>query len=291
MAADWIKMRSDIYRDPKVSVIAESLMAHDGELSRYVSQMCQRDMTVTRNVMRNVTVGALVSIWGVMRQRGKRCDDDLLCDGVSVAVLDDIADLPGIGAAMASAGWVVQDADGISFPNFFEGYNVDPAEKNASGNAERQRRYRERRAAEKAASEAASAGDGSDVTRDVTVTHREEKRREEKYPPTPLDEIVELYHAKLPSLPKVLLKTEKRSKACRDFWRWIFDSRKSDGEPRAQTADQALTWIAGYFERAAANDFLMGKQSGRGHESWRADFDFLLTERGRKHVIERTVEA
>lgn len=295
MAADWIKMRSDIYRDPKVSVIAESLMSRDGDLARYVNQMCQRDMTVTRNVMRNVTVGALVSIWGVMRQRGKRSGDDLSCDSVTVAVLDDIADLPGIGEAMRHAGWVIEDEQGIRFPNFFEGYNVDPTEKNASGNAERQRRYRERKAAEKTAGEGVSGDEeirnGSDVTRDVTVTHREEKRREEKYPPTPLDEIVELYHSKLPSLPRVVLKSEKRAKACRQFWVWVFTSKKSDGHPRAETAEQALTWIAEYFDRASANSFLMGTQPGKGHEAWRADFDFLLTEKGRKHVIERTVDA
>lgn len=188
MAADWIKMRSDIYRDPKVSVIAEALMQRDSQLSRYVSQMCQRDMTVTRNVMRNVTVGALVSIWGVMRQRGKRCDDDLFCDGVTVAVLDDIADLPGIGDAMCAAGWVVEDGEGIRFPNFFEGYNVDPAEKNASSNAERQRRYRERKAAEKSPPESEEPRNAGDATRCVTVTHREEKRREEITPPTPKGE-------------------------------------------------------------------------------------------------------
>lgn len=185
MAGDWIKMRSDIYRDPKVSVIADTLMARDGDLARYVNQMCQRDMIVTRNVMRNVTVGALVSIWGVMRQRGKRCGDDLVCDGVTAAVLDDIADLPGIGAAMKAAGWVLEDGEGISFPNFFEGYNVDPSEKNASGNAARQRRYRERQAAEKATTSGIDGRNDGDVTRDVTVTHREEKRREEKTPPQP----------------------------------------------------------------------------------------------------------
>lgn len=287
MASDWIKMRSDIYRDPKVSVIAEALMDKDGDLARYVNQMRQRDMTVTRNVMRNVTVGALVSIWGVMRQRGKRSGDDLFCDGVSVAVLDDIADLPGIGAAMEGVGWVIEGADGITFPNFFEGYNVDPAEKKTNSNADRQRRYRERQAAEKAE----ISGDEEGVTRDVTVTHREEKRREEKHPPTPYNEIVGLYHDKLPTLPRVALKTDKRTKACREFWVWVLTSKKSDGQPRAQTADQALTWISGYFDRAASNGFLMGQQPGKGHEGWRADFDFLLTERGRKHVIERTVDA
>lgn len=27
MAGDWIKMRTDLYRDPKVSLIADALMA------------------------------------------------------------------------------------------------------------------------------------------------------------------------------------------------------------------------------------------------------------------------
>jgi hypothetical protein len=80
-------------------------------------------------------------------------------------------------------------------------------------------------------------------------------------------------------------------RAARDFWKWVLSSTKSDGQRRATTADQALTWIAGFFERASANDFLLGNRPSKGHEDWRADFDFLLTERGRKHVIERTVDA
>ena len=52
MAGDWIKMRTDLYRDPKVSLIADALMAPGSELSRYVTNNCQREMTVTRNVMR-----------------------------------------------------------------------------------------------------------------------------------------------------------------------------------------------------------------------------------------------
>jgi len=91
MAGDWIKMRTDLYRDPKVSVMADLLMAPDSDLSMFVDQHCQRQMTVTRNVMRNVTVGALVAVWGVMRLRGKRENDDLIYRGVTSAVLDDIA--------------------------------------------------------------------------------------------------------------------------------------------------------------------------------------------------------
>lgn len=182
MASDWIKMRTDLYRDPKVCVMAELLADPGGELARYVNQFSQRHMSVTRNVMRNVTVGALVSVWGVMRTRGKPENDDLVCKGVTVSVLDDIADLPGFGFAMQEVGWVVQIEDGIVFPRFFEDHNVDPEGSKKSKAAARQARYRDRNK-EKITLESDVT---SDVTRDVTVTHREEKRREEiNNPQTP----------------------------------------------------------------------------------------------------------
>lgn len=165
MAGDWVKMRTDLYRDPKVCVIADSLMDSAGPLALYVSQISQSDMNVTRNVTRNATVGSLVTVWGVMRHRGKRNGDDLSCDGVTISILDDIADLPGFGDAMALVGWVVETPKGIVFPNFFAEYNTQPS---ASPAAERQRRYREKQK------------ENRNVTRDVTVTPRVEKSREEK---------------------------------------------------------------------------------------------------------------
>ena len=171
MAGDWIKMRTDLYRDPKVCLIADALMAPDGELARFVSQNLQREMAVTRNVTRNVTVGALVTVWGVMRQRGKRSGNDLFCTMATLAVIDDMADLPGFGHAMESVGWAVETDNGVVFPHFFDDYNVDPSEQKSTLAAERQRRYRER---QKSISDA-----NSNVTRNVTVTHREEKSREE----------------------------------------------------------------------------------------------------------------
>ena len=167
MSGNWIKMRVDLYRDPKVCAIADILLNADSELARYVSQNKQSDMCVTRNVMRNVTVGALLSVWGVMRTRGKRVDDDLVCRCARHAVIDDIAEVPGFGEAMLSVGWVEETDEGIVFPRFFEEHNVDPAETAKKKNAERQRRFREK------------SKDQSSVTDNVTVTHREEKRRED----------------------------------------------------------------------------------------------------------------
>lgn len=172
MAGDWIKMRSDLYRDPKVCMIADELGRPDGPLANFVNQMCQRDMTVTRNVMRNVTVGALVSVWGVLRQRGKRVGDDLVVSDATFVVVDDIADLPGFGKAMNAAGWLRESESAIEFPNFFEEYNVSPGEEQKKQNAERQKRWREKRNASNASLR--------NVTGNAKSNAREEKRREEE---------------------------------------------------------------------------------------------------------------
>lgn len=175
MAEDWIKIRTDLYRDPKVCVIADILLDKEGQLARYVNQNEQRDMTVTRNVMRNAVVGTLVTVWGVMRQRGKRNDADLICRYCGISVIDDVAEMPGLGEAMRSVDWVIEEDEGIVFPNFFETYNVDPGMDQKAKNAERQRKYRERQR------------EKNNVTRDVTVTSQSdtEKRREEKSNNTP----------------------------------------------------------------------------------------------------------
>lgn len=114
--------------------------------------------------------------------------------------------------------------------------------------------------------------------------------------PCPYDAIVEAYHRELPTLPKVRLRDGRawtdRQRAMRSLWGWVLSSRKSNGQPRAETAEQALAWIADYFRRAAQNDFVMGRTSRSAeHANWRADLDYLLSQKGLKQVIEKTQEA
>ena len=93
----------------------------------------------------------------------------------------------------------------------------------------------------------------------------------------------------VPELPKVRLMNDARRKAIRKLWQWVLTSKKSDNTPRAETAEQALEWIRGYFTRARDNDFLMGRGQRSGeHANWQCDLDFLLTDRGMKHVLEKT---
>lgn len=112
-------------------------------------------------------------------------------------------------------------------------------------------------------------------------------------PACPYDDIVDAYHAALPELPAVKLRDgktwEARKRAMRERWRWVLTSNRSDGKRRAETVEQAMDWTRGFFDRVRDNDFLMGRSQRSGdHANWRCDFDFLLTERGLRQVIEKT---
>lgn len=110
-----------------------------------------------------------------------------------------------------------------------------------------------------------------------------------KLPTCPTADLIDLYHEALPELPKVRLHTKDRARALKRVWEWALTSKRPDGSRRAETPEAALEWFRSYFDRARENDFLMGRgKRSDEHANWRCDLDFLLTERGMKHVIEKT---
>lgn len=112
-----------------------------------------------------------------------------------------------------------------------------------------------------------------------------------KLPTCPTQTVIELFHEILPDLPAVRLLSDKRKRNIAGLWKFVLTSKKSDGLPRATDATEALTWIRQFFERAGSNDFLMGRgQRSAEHAGWQCDIDFLLSEKGMKHVIEKTRE-
>lgn len=169
MAGDWIKMRPSLLTHPKVNGIARVL-----EESREVGSAlttgfsgCMSEV-VKRNVMRNVTVAALLVIWGAANEH----TSDGVFRNADLADVDDMVGIPGFGEAMCVVGWAEFDADEytVTLPNFNE-YNTCGKDRTAEQNAERQRRHREKKKAESNAE--------SNVTNNVTNNAREEKRREE----------------------------------------------------------------------------------------------------------------
>lgn len=131
--------------------------------------------------------------------------------------------------------------------------------------------------------------DNAEADTDADIEPNGSVAEADKYPRCNTQSVVDIYHEVLPEMPRVKLMSDGRRKAVSSFWRFVFTSRKSDGTPRATTAQEAMDWIRGYFERARDNDFLMGRgQKSGGHAGWQCDLDFLLTEKGKKQVIEKT---
>jgi hypothetical protein len=101
--------------------------------------------------------------------------------------------------------------------------------------------------------------------------------------------VIDLYHQTLPELPQVRILNDKRKRSIKTFCQWVLTSKRNDGQRRAETNDQAVEWIKSYFDRAKCNDFLMGREPRtNGHTGWQCDIDFLISEKGRVHVIEKT---
>jgi hypothetical protein len=186
MAGDWIKMRINLPRDPKVIVMADAL-AEDREFMDWLTSPVQVrcDNTVYEHVTRYVTVAlcvtALLHVWGVARDRGKRIGDALELSCCDKDVISVMADVPGFGAAMELVEWVVFDEGNhtATFPNFFQTMELNE-DRYRTPAAERQARYRAKKAGATARNANHNAPhNGSDVTRDVTKTVTRDAREEE----------------------------------------------------------------------------------------------------------------
>lgn len=106
-------------------------------------------------------------------------------------------------------------------------------------------------------------------------------------PDCPYERIVEAYHEVLPELPRVRVLDDKRKAEIRRVWVWVFTSRRSDGSARATDSDSGVAWFRGYFGLVRSSDFLLGRsRRSAGYENWRCSIDYLVSNRGLKHVIE-----
>lgn len=98
-------------------------------------------------------------------------------------------------------------------------------------------------------------------------------------PPCPFDELLSLYHSKLPSLPRVEVMNDARKRHMAARWRDVCTDGKC-------TRQQALDWFAWYFGHVATSGFLLGQIPGKSGRAWRADIDFLINPQKFVRVIE-----
>lgn len=123
MAGDWIKMRADLLRSPKVVQMASA---------------CNAD--------RFRIAGGLLSVWSLFDAHS----DDGRLKGYSEAMLDDLAAWAGFSASMTLVGWLEKEGDTLVLPRF-EAHNGASAKRRVQ-DADRKRLSRKTSAVDAAKS-------------------------------------------------------------------------------------------------------------------------------------------
>lgn len=148
-ATDWLKMRSDIARDPKICRMVEYLTGSvDGDALRDALRDAPPSVTEALRVtpchiLRHAIIGSLVTIWGTLRHRGDRRGDDLVVNEAGCRTVDAVGEFDGIGYAMSRVGWLIVEGTSVVLPRFFVHFNDDPSQHKRKLANDRQRRYRE----------------------------------------------------------------------------------------------------------------------------------------------------
>ena len=291
MAGDWIKMRSNLWDDPRISRLCDLTDAGEAPV-----------------------VGGLYWLWATADQHSEAG----FLAGLTVRQIDRKSGVTGLGSALVTIGWITADDHGVQLSKF-EDHNGSSAKKRLM-TAKRVAAHKAGNAADAVVGAVGSgqvtleSGEGNAASVTGSLPERDlekEKSREEgeggkppvaspdesgqptdgdaKLPPCPATQLVELYHEVLPELPRCRVMPEDRRKAIKRRWSWVMTSKKPDGAKRAHTAADGMAWFRAYFERARSSDFLMGRQArAASHEGWQCDLDFLLGDKGLKSVIEKT---
>lgn len=208
MSYEWIKMRSDLWVNPKFLSLVNHLVywnEDDNDPHGIFGYTCQPDAIctdvyprnesnatvtdkalriVTLAALRDVTMCALLRVWHAVNKFSKVVGEDAVCSPMCVLDLDAIAGFEGFGNAMLKVGWVEasEDCKSLTFKNFCE-FN-EPAilrKRPSKTTAERQADWRARQKQKDPA---------KDPVTSVTKSNaRKEKIREEKNttktPPNP----------------------------------------------------------------------------------------------------------
>lgn len=234
MAGDWIKMRNNLWNDPRVSQVCDKTGAGEATV-----------------------IGGLYWLWATADEH----TESGFMPGLSISSIDRKSNVAGLGAALASIGWIDENDNGITIARFGE-HNGSSA-KRRSADAQR-----------KAGLRSLSASDTDKVGTPcgkITPTPgaRVEKRRIEIQPlildrisvtskaddefsaatnksNCPHQEIIALYHEVLPQCPQVREWTPSRATQLRARW--------NEDEQR-----QNLTYWRRFFEYVGTCDFLVGR--------------------------------
>jgi predicted phage replisome organizer len=136
----------------------------------------------------------------------------------------------------------------LKIANWEKHQNIDGLDKIREQNRVRQARYRDK---QKALEDnvTITLRNGTDIEEDIDIDIEEEKKKT-----VPYQKILDMYHEKLPDLPKVIKLNDSRRKSI-----------------KSRLEEYSLKEIETVFDKSAESDFLTGKA-----KDWSANFDWIM---------------
>jgi hypothetical protein len=265
VAGDWIKMRGNLWDDPRVSKLCDLCDCGEAQV-----------------------VGGLYWLWATADQHS----EDGFMPGLTLRQIDRKTGLHGFGAALCSIGWLADQQDGVQIVRFGE----------HNGSSAKKRAVTSRRVATHRAGNSEGSVDNESISTDVThpalqkesdcvtgalAREREEKRREDTSPdgeggkpdqpgvadPCPHQQIIEAYHRLLPMGRQVREWTPARASALRSRW-------------RENPKRQSLAWWERFFGYVAQSAFLTGKTQTPDRRPFEVSLDWLVKSENMVKVVE-----
>ena len=254
MAGDWIKMRSNLWDDPRIGRVV--------------------DITDSTEA---AVIGAMYWLWTTADQH----TTDGVMPGLTLRGIDRKTGLTGFGAALVTIGWLEEFAEGVRLMRFDE-HNGESAKRRCV-DAKRKANVRSLSAKDRT-----DGGQDKDDPRRNSELEKEKEKEKELTPTTPdgvvvaskagapppgrperaprpecpHQDIIELYHEILPECPQVRDWTSTRQQQLRSRW---------NEDPRRQNLDY---WRQ-FFEYVKRCAFLVGRGTGNNGRPFLADLEWL----------------
>lgn len=253
MAGEWIKMRTNLWDDPRVSRLCD--LTHASEAT---------------------VIGALYWLWASADEH----TEDGHMPGLSIAGIDRKTGVKGLGAGLVEIGWISEGEGGITIQRF--GDHNGASAKSRAVTAKRVANHR---------SGNADVTQPALQDADTTVTGALAREREDKElkpttpdgvvvgsvaarPACPHQEIIALYHASLPMGTQVRVWTGTREKHLQARWRE--DAKR-----------QTLDWWRRFFAYCAKSEFLTGRAApARDRDPFVVSLDWLVSPQNFAKVLE-----
>ena len=113
------------------------------------------------------------------------------------------------------------------------------------------------------------------------ATNQQQEKEIDMCPPCNYNAVLDLYHAKLPTLNQCRVLTDARKKFIQTRWREMCQRTAN------KTAAETLGMFDLYFDKVAQSPFLLGNgQARNGGRPWQADLEWLMRPSNFAKVIE-----